>query len=251
LSKANAWASSSSTSLPDPGAKDQVIVGFDTATEDTAVASTRGGEVLHESLIGLDADGSPRHSTALLGEVERAAEAAGGWGAVDSIAVGVGPGSFTGLRIGVATARALGASLDLPVRGVCTLDAFGRALGERGPGPVLAVLDGRRGEVFAALYSSAEERLWGPLVDSPQGLVARLAELPQPPLAAGSGAVRFRNELVGSGVEIPEDADPVHRVAARHVCALAAAGSDASAPLYMRPPDAERWHERDTVQRAE
>jgi tRNA threonylcarbamoyladenosine biosynthesis protein TsaB len=213
----------------------------------------RGGEVLHESLIGLSADGSPRHSTALLGEVERAAAAAGGWEAVGSIAVGIGPGSFTGLRIGVATARALAASLGLPARGVCTLDAIGRALGEAGGASTrLAVLDARRGEVFAALYSPRGARLWGPLVETPESLAARLASLSQPLLAAGSGAIRFRDEL---GVETPEDADPVHRVAARHVCALAAAGgaedSGPPAPIYLRPPDAERWRERDAFQRAE
>ena len=214
---------------------------------------TRGGEVLHESLIGLAADGGPRHSTALLGEVERAAAAAGGWEAVGRIAVGVGPGSFTGLRIGVATARALGASLGLPVTGVCTLDAVGRALGELdGAASRLAVLDARRGEVFAALYSPSGERLWGPLVESPGGLATRLSSLTHPLLAAGSGAVRFRGELVGSGVEIPEDADSVHRVAARHVCAIAAAaGPEQLAPIYLRPPDAERWRERDTFDRAE
>ena len=64
---------------------------------------------------GLAPDGSPRHSTALLGEVERAAAAAGGWGAVERIAVGLGPGSFVGIRIGIATARGLGASTGLPV----------------------------------------------------------------------------------------------------------------------------------------
>jgi tRNA threonylcarbamoyladenosine biosynthesis protein TsaB len=211
--------------------------------------------VLHESLIGLSADGSPRHSTALLGEVERSVAAAGGWEGVGSIAVGIGPGSFTGLRIGVATARALAASLDLPVRGVCTLDAIGRALGEQSGQACLAVLDGRRGEVFAALYGAGGERLWGALVETPEGLAPRVADLPRPLPAAGSGAVRFRNELVGSGIEIPDDADPLHRVAARHICALAvAAGAEDPgplAPIYLRPPDAERWRERDTFQRAE
>ena len=73
----------------------------------------------------------------------------------------------------------------------------------------------------------------------------------KPPLAAGSGAVRFREELAGRGVEIPDDADPVHRIAARHICALAAAGAgveaEPAAPNYLRPPDAERWRERDTI----
>jgi len=200
-------------------------------------------------LIGLDADGSPRHSTALLAEVERAAAAAGGWDAVDAVAVGVGPGSFTGLRIGIATARALAAGLGLPASGVCTLDAIGRGLGEtRADSPALAVLDARRGEVFAALYSTAGERLWGPLVEPPGDLAKRLAELPRAPLAAGSGALRFRDEL---GVETPADDDPVHRVAARHVCALAVTdgtgGSGVPAPIYLRAPDAERWRERDGV----
>lgn len=230
-----------------------VVVGFDTSTEDTAVCAARGERVLHESLIGLGADGGPRHSTALLAELERAVAAAGGWAAVGSIAVGTGPGSFTGLRIGVATARALSAGLGLPATGVCTLDTIGRALDEAGgDAPRLALLDARRGELFAALYAPGGERLWGPLVKSPARLAARLASLPRPPLAAGSGAVRFRDEL---GVEAPDEADPVHRVAARHVCALAAAGgaggSGPPSPIYLRPPDAERWRERDDPHRAQ
>jgi tRNA threonylcarbamoyladenosine biosynthesis protein TsaB len=210
----------------------------------------RGGEVLHEQLLGLAADGSPRHSTALLTEVERAAEACGGWARVGRIAVGRGPGSFVGIRIGLATARGLSASTGLPAAGVCTLDALGRAIGEG-----LALLDARRGEVFAALYSSTGERLWEPLVATPEALVERLDELSAPPLAAGPGAIRFRHELANRDVDIPDDADPVHRISARHVCALAeAAGSGDGGPLdpiYLRPPDAQRWRERDTSQRAE
>ena len=212
--------------------------------------------MLAEELLGLGADGAPRHSTALLAAVERAAEAAGGWGAVERIAVGLGPGSFAGIRIGIATARGLAASTGLPVSGVCTLDALGQALGEAAAGtsrPRLATLDARRGEVFAALYSAAGERTWEPFVASPEELAKRLAGLPGAPLAGGAGAVRFRHELASRGVEIPGDADPVHRVAARHVCALAASGRERAGgrlePLYLRPPDAQRWRERDTATR--
>jgi len=190
----------------------------------------------------------------LLGEVERAAEAAGGWGAVDRIAVGLGPGSFTGLRVAVATARALGLSRGLPVSGVCTLDAIGLALAEAADGSAarLAAIDARRGEVFAALYAPGGERLWEPRVYSPRELAERVGALAAPPLAAGSGAVRFRRQLASRGVVVPEDSDPVHRVAARHVCALVAAGSAGEgsgslAPIYLRPPDAERWRERDSL----
>lgn len=212
---------------------------------------------MHEERLGLAPGGSPRHSTALLAEVERAAAAAGGWGAVDLIAVGLGPGSFVGIRIAIATARGLAASTGLPVTGVCTLDALGRALGEAaGPDRTcLAVLDARRGEAFAALYAADGSRLWEPFVAAPAELADRVGTLPQPPLAAGSGAVRFRDELASRDVEVPGDADPVHRVAARHVCALAEAGGGVGDerldPIYLRPPDAQRWRERNDVQTAE
>ena len=173
---------------------------------------------------------------------------------MDLLAVGLGPGSFTGLRIAIATARGLGVGRDLPVTGVCTLDAIGRGMGEADvDGERLAVLDARRGEVFAALYSASGERIWEPLVCRPAELEEKVAALSTPPLAAGSGAVRFRHELARHGVQIADDADPVHRVAARHVCALAAGSAEGGplAPIYLRPPDAERWRERDSFQRAE
>jgi tRNA threonylcarbamoyladenosine biosynthesis protein TsaB len=233
------------------------VVGFDTATADTAVCASREGEVRFEELLGVAPDGSPRHSTALLAEVERAVSAAGGWDAVGLIAVGLGPGSFVGIRIGIATARGLAASTGLPVAGVCTLDALGRGIGEAAglERCRLAVLDARRGEAFAALYSPAGERLWEPFVAPPSELADRAAGLPEPPLAAGSGAVRFRQELASRGADVPDDADPVHRIAARHVCALAEAGANGDGgrldPIYLRPPDAQRWRERDNLQTAE
>ena len=168
-----------------------VALGFDTATEDTAVCAMRDGEVLHESLLGLSAEGKPRHAAVLLEEVERAAAAAGGWEAVDLIAVGVGPGSFTGVRIGIATARGLGASAGLPVAGVCTLDAIGSALRERSDEAespsLLAVLDARRDEVFAALYSHAGERVWEPLVSAPADLAKRVGAAAPTPAGRGIG----------------------------------------------------------------
>jgi tRNA A37 threonylcarbamoyladenosine modification protein TsaB len=119
----------------------------------------------------------------------------------------------------------------------------------------LAVLDGWRGEVFAALYGPDGERLWEPAVFRPQELAERVAQLDETPSVAGSGAVRFRKELTRDGVRIADDSDPVHRVAARHLCALAAATAgdgeaEELAPIYLRPPDAERWRERDASQRA-
>lgn len=159
--------------------------------------------------------------------------------------------------MGIATARALGLSRALPVSGVGTLDALSRGLAEADSSRSrLAVLDARRGELAAAFYSASGERLWGPLLSSPEELGERIAGQPEAALCGGSGAVRFRQQLASRGVEIPDDADPVHRVAARHICALAAAGpgedeSGSVAPIYLRPPDAERWRERDSLQAAE
>ncbi|HKG37290.1 MAG TPA: tRNA (adenosine(37)-N6)-threonylcarbamoyltransferase complex dimerization subunit type 1 TsaB [Solirubrobacterales bacterium] len=229
-----------------------IVVALDTATDDTAVAALRDGEVVHEALVGPgEAGGRPSHNTALLPGIEEAAAAAGGWQEVDRIAVGVGPGSFTGLRIGISTARGLGTALGKPLAPVGTLDALARGIGEEAPDRGrLAILDARRGEVFAALWDVAGAPVWPPAVSSPEELASRIRELDEPPLAAGSGALRFREELAGSGADVPTGASPLHRIAARHLGALGAAGDgvepEAVEPIYLRPPDAERWRERDS-----
>lgn len=211
--------------------------------------------MIAEAHLGLSERGRPLHTAGLLTEVERCADAAGGWEAVDLVAVGLGPGSFTGLRVGIATAKGLTLSLGMPGRGVSTLDAVATGIGAAGAtGERLAVLDGYRGEVFVALYDADGATLWEPAVMRPEALAERLDEVSTPPSVGGSGAVRFRDELEGAGgIRIADDADPIHRVAARHICALAAAGkgSDSLEPIYLRPPDAERWRERDSFQRAD
>lgn len=227
-----------------------VLIGFDTATDDTAVAAMRDGEVLFESTARPPDGGRPAHTTQLLPALERAASAAGGWESIERIAVGVGPGSFTGLRIGIATARALAQSLEIPLTGVGTLAALARGIAAHPDGigrASLAMLDARRSEVFTALFDAEGAQIWEPFVVAPATLVQRLGALAEPPLAAGSGALRFRDELQG-GAEIPSDGDEVHRVAGREVCAIGAVGEPSGSrqvtPIYLRQPDAVRWHER-------
>lgn len=227
------------------------IVGFDTATQAMSVAATRGEEVLLERLFVPAAGERPAHARELLGAVEEASRAAGGWDAVEAIAVGVGPGSFTGLRIGVATARGLAQGLGKPMAAVGSLAALARGIGEpegRDARSRLPVIDARRGQVFAALYGSGGEELWAPFVAAPAELGERLATLDSPPLAAGDGSVRFRHELEAAGAEILADGDERHLIRARDICALA--GEDGRLepagvePIYLRPPDAELWHEQ-------
>ena len=227
-----------------------VLVGFDTATDDVAVAATRDGEVLDERRIAAPPGQRPRHATALLAEVESVAEGVGGWERVQAIAVGIGPGSFTGLRIGLATARALAQALDKAIVPVGTLAALARGIEGSGEQPRLAVLDARRGQAFAALYGPGGEEIWPPLVATPDEVVDRVKALDRTALAAGSGTIRFRGELEAAGADVLPDSDPAHRISARHVCLLAKSGSPALLesiePIYLRPPDAELWLERDT-----
>jgi tRNA threonylcarbamoyladenosine biosynthesis protein TsaB len=227
-----------------------LIVGVDTATDCAVVGATADGALVREVSIGPGPGGRPRHSEVLLAEIERTVDAAGGWPEVDRIAVGIGPGSFTGLRIGIATARALAQAQDLPLTPVGSLAALARGMSEdrEDGGVALPVFDARRSEAFAALFDEDEE-IWPPFVASPDELAARVRELDAAALAAGSGALRFASQLEAAGATVAPPQDPVHRVAARHVCAVGEAAAEAPTnqiqPLYLRPPDAKRWRERD------
>jgi tRNA threonylcarbamoyladenosine biosynthesis protein TsaB len=229
------------------------IAGLDTATDDVSVAVVRDGAVLAERLVPKPAAGHPRHSEALMVELEAVVAESGGWDAIDYLAAGIGPGSFTGLRVGLATARAIAQALGKGIVPVGTLDALARGIVEGAAGTdrtLLPVLDARRRQAFAALFEPDGECRWEPLVASPDQLAERVAALPETALAAGSGALRFRRELEAAGANVLPDADSAHRVWARHVCRLAEDGPpsppDAIQPIYLRPPDAQVWLERDS-----
>jgi tRNA threonylcarbamoyladenosine biosynthesis protein TsaB len=225
-----------------------LVLGVDTATDYAVVGVTADGEIVREDSIGPEPGGRPRHSEVLLPEIERSVEAAGGWDRIDRIAVGIGPGSFTGLRIGIATARALAQAQDLPLAPVISLVALARGIADGGGDLALPVFDARRSEAFAALYEWTDE-VWPPFVAPPDELVERVQELDRAPLAAGDGALRFAAELEAGGATVAPPEDALHRVAARHVCAVGEAAVEAPTdqiqPLYLRPPDAKRWRERD------
>jgi tRNA threonylcarbamoyladenosine biosynthesis protein TsaB len=228
------------------------VLGFDTATADLAVALTRGDECVSERLLPGGPGSRPRHAAELLGEIERALAAGGGWHEVDLLAVGVGPGSFTGLRVGIATARALAQGTGKPLAGIGSLDALARGIGER-PSAAgrfrLAVIDARRSQVFAALHDADDERVWGPILAAAIELAERISSLPALPLAAGDGALRFRRDLEQAGAEVLPEDEPTHRLSARQVCILAGAVAPSAPseiePIYLRPPNAEIWRERD------
>jgi tRNA threonylcarbamoyladenosine biosynthesis protein TsaB len=229
-----------------------VILGIDTATPSTAAAVWAPHGPAFEARDDPAPGDRPQHAGRLLELVEHALSGArAGWDEIERIAVGVGPGGFTGLRHGIATARALAQGRGLPLAGVSSLEALARGAADApGPAappgaparPILAVIDARRGEVFAAAWLGPE-RLLDPVAVAPGGLAAMLgAGRLAAPLAAGDGAVRFREQLERAGAVVPDDRSPAHRVSALQVCRLGAARDvtdrDRLVPDYRREPDA-------------
>jgi tRNA threonylcarbamoyladenosine biosynthesis protein TsaB len=193
-----------------------LTLAFDTATEVATSALVDDGEVLGER--------TSRAQT-LLEDVDALLRQGGAHPSeIGALAVGIGPGSFTGVRIGLAAARGLAVALEVEGAGVSTLDAL--AAGAPGTVPVI---DARRQEVFALL--DGERRVLAP---------ADLS-LDAGTVCVGSGAVRYRSLLEENGVVVPPDGDERHLPRARFHAQLAGALGpvDAIEPLYLRLPDAE------------
>jgi len=221
------------------------VLGFDTSTPELTVALVDGDAVIAEREVEPDDRGRPRHATDLLATVEEVLADGGGWDGVGRIAVGVGPGTFTGLRIGVSTARALAQARGLDLTGVSSLATLAAGVGS--DQVRLAVLDAKRSEAFAALYDPAGTELWPAWVGPPEELAERVRSLDSTPVAVGDGSVRFRDQLEGAGALVPADGEEVHRPRARHLCRLSESVPHAREiePDYLRRPDAELWRERD------
>jgi tRNA threonylcarbamoyladenosine biosynthesis protein TsaB len=227
-------------------------IGFDTALASTAACLLRadGQAFATPAPSAQRLLGPATHSQDLLPELERLLGEGGvGWDDVRLIAVGVGPGTFTGLRIGIATARALAQALAVQVAPVSSLEALAAGAGERGDleqgDLVLALIDARRGQVFSALYRHERrpQQVWQPQVLDPAALLARVDGLDAAPLAAGDWALRSRQELERVGARVPESDSGLHAVDAVQVCKLARDVEPVAAeevyPVYLRLPDAE------------
>lgn len=226
------------------------ILGFDCSTPATATALARDGE---ETLCARHVPGAgerPGHAAQLLPLCNALLGRAGlRFADLDRIAVGLGPGTFTGLRIAIATARGLAHAGDTELTGVPTLEVL--AAGANHPA-VLAVLDARRGEAFAAGYLDGVLTVPAAALP-PTALEVRAREYAtwRPgTLAVGEGAVAFRAVLERAGCTVPPDDAGVHRVDAAVLCALARdrqeASPEAILPSYVRAPDAQpgRSHRR-------
>ena len=192
-----------------------LILAFDTATDIATSAIVADGETLGEKAT---------RSQQLLADVDALLRQAGlAASDLTGIVVGTGPGSFTGMRIGLSVARGLGLALELQVAGVSTLDALAAGTVNAYP-----VIDARRGEVFVL----------GPEAVRPEKLVP-----PPGAVCVGSGARRYRDVLVARGAEVPPDDSDLHVPRASLHASLATdyGPADGVEPVYVRLPDADAW----------
>ncbi len=198
-----------------------LALALDTATP-TLVAgvarwSTGDAEVLAEEV----RSSGTRHAELLTPAIRAALSRAGvALGQIEVVVVGLGPGPFTGLRVGVVTAAALGDARGLPVVGVCSLDAVGD--GER-----TVVTDARRREVYWARYDASGERVDGPGVARPEGFPVPGPYVGDPAFADRLGAPVDEAAVTTAGLlraAAPQLADP--------------ASAGPLVPLYLRRPDA-------------
>jgi tRNA threonylcarbamoyladenosine biosynthesis protein TsaB len=194
-----------------------LVLAFDTATGVATSAVVQDGEALAERA------STPTRVLEDVDELLR--EAAIEPASLDALVVGTGPGSFTGLRMGLAAARGLAFALELPVAGVSTLDA----LAAGAPG-ALPVIDARRHEVFTLVDGE-------PVARPPTEL-----ELEPGTRCVGDGAVRYRSDLEALGAEIPPDDSELHvpRASLHPRLARDFGPAEEVEPIYVRAPDADR-----------
>ena len=215
-----------------------IVLGLDTATPATAVALAVHGAPPMERRDDVEVGARPRHTERVLElAAELLREAGVGWEEIELVAVGVGPGGYTGLRIGLSTGRGIARAAGARLAGVGTLRALAEPLGSR---PAVTVLDARRGEAFVAAFAGSSELL-SPRVCAPSELAGWAAAGGPSALAVGDGALRFSSFLEAGGTAVAPADSALHRVSAAAICRLAIAGHlTAAIPDYQRVPDAER-----------
>jgi len=224
-----------------------LVLGFDTATPAVSVAVHDGARVVGEAF-AVDARRHGELLTPMIAKVM--ADAGAARAALTAVAVGVGPGPYTGLRVGVVTARVLGAVLGIPVHGVCTLDLIAAAVPAIPAGGFLVATDARRKEVYWARYDGHGRRVAGPLV-GPAASIPGAAEL----TVAGTGGqlypeafgaatgpaypqARTLCEIVAAQLAARSGQEPARARDGATPAAWAQTPLLAAEPLYLRRPDA-------------
>lgn len=202
-----------------------LLLALDTSTPAVSVALCRDGVVLAAETV-VDAR---RHNELLAVNIQTVLERADVTPRqLDAVAAGVGPGPYTGLRVGLMTARAFGHALGIPAHGICSLDVLARAAAREIEGEFVVATDARRKEVYWASYAGGE-RVAGPSVDKP-------AEVAYAGPVVGEGAVLYPEAFPGG--RPPLHPDPADLAAIVEEYVAAGRASLPLEPLYLRKPDA-------------
>lgn len=231
-----------------------MILGIETSVEHVGVAVGDSRGIRSEATVSSDR----RHAESLAPMIRFVMQQASlDMRDLSAVAVDVGPGLFTGMRVGIATAQSLAWALDLPVVPVCSLDALAMNA-DWSDVLVASVLDARRGEVYWSLSRSRgagrePERVSEPVVTSPDDLAVHLVDRAEPVLCLGTGASRYAEVLDANPlvtVLLPQHGFPraaaVVAIASAHVAADRTVAAAAVEPMYLRAPDAEiNWSTRD------
>lgn len=228
-----------------------IILGIETATNQVGCAL--GG--VEGTIASFRACKGRRHAETLVPAIEFVCRQAGvAWREVSVVAVDIGPGLFTGLRVGVATAKAIAQALRVPMIGLSSLDLLAFPL-RHGSGLIAAVIDARRGEVFCALYRPVPggiQRVTPARVWSPDELASELMAMSEDCLLVGDGAMRYaevfddaRHLVVAdSGFAYPSASSLVELAHPRAIREEFVQPAEVT-PLYLRKSDAEiNWEGR-------
>jgi len=210
------------------------ILAFDSSGVAVSAALCRGGAVLAARREPMERG----HGERLLPLLKAVmAEAGLGFDALDAIAVAVGPGRFTGLRIGVAAARGLALATGKPAIGIGSFEAAAAAVEEPERSSILVVIDSRREELFAQLFDRAGEAMGAPLVAKPEAIAAMLPAGAL--LVTGDGALLMEQALAGRGdARLRAAALRPEILAQLAEAALRQGGAEPARPIYLRAPDA-------------
>jgi tRNA threonylcarbamoyladenosine biosynthesis protein TsaB len=217
-----------------------LLLAIDTAGPDCAVALARSGSGRGEILVRASEWIGRGHAERLMPMFEAALEEGGvGFADLDRIAVTTGPGSFTGVRVGIAAARGLALALDIPAVGVCSLDALALPVpGSHKQGTVVAVLDAKRGEIYALARDIASgDVLIRASALRLEDLAGKLGRAQRPLVLVGSGAPIVAGAFSESEVQIAGTAESPD-IADVAVLGLIAEKSASPKPLYARGADA-------------
>jgi len=230
----------------------RMILGIETSVERVGVAVGDGRGIVASAQLSSDR----RHAESLAPMIAFVLDQAGlAPTDLSAVAVDVGPGLFTGMRVGIATADAMAWALEIPVVGVSSLDALALDAA-RGDETIAVALDARRGEIYWALYRPAEGaaepvRIGEPRVSPPDDVVEHLADRAEDVVCAGNGFLRHAEALAAPWMHVlgaqfaAPSAEAVVRIGTHRVAVDATVPAGGVQPIYLRAPDAEiNWRTR-------